>query len=117
MSALNPTAIALADGQLPLAKATLYTAPAVAGTKIVIPRGGLSLVNTDAVARTVNIYTNRTGTSRRTMPKDYILQAGNDGFFFNPTVIVLEASDEIEGDASAATVVDYVISGYQEDPI
>jgi hypothetical protein len=116
MAVLNPTAIALADGQLGNSKATLYTASAVAGTKVVIPRGGLVLVNTDSVKRTVNVYVNRTGTSRRVAPKAYELQAGNDGTYVSGSVIVLEASDLLEGDADAAAVVDYVISGYQENP-
>lgn len=114
MAALNPTAKALADGQLANAKATIYTAPAAAGTKIVIPIGGLVLVNTGAAANTVNIYVNRTGTSRRVIPKDYTLQAGNDGFLRNDSVIVLETSDLLEGDASTAAEVDYTLSGYEE---
>lgn len=114
MAALNPTAKALADGQLGAAKATIYTAPATAGTKIVIPIGGLVLVNTGAAARTVNLYTNRAGTSRRFVAKDYTLQAGNDGFLRNDAIIVLESSDLIEGDASTAAEVDYTISGYEE---
>lgn len=114
--ALNPSAIELADGQLGIAKATLYANAFPAGTKVVIPKGGLSLVNTDSVARTVNIYVNRVGTSRRTVPMALKLETGNDGFYVNQSVIVLAVSSSIEGDASAATVVDYVISGWREDP-
>lgn len=114
--ALNPTALELADGQLGIAKATLYTNAEPAGTKVVIPKGGLTLVNTDSVSRTANIYVNRVGTSRRVVPMALKLEIGNDGFYVNPSVIVLEVSSSIEGDASAANVVDYVISGWREDP-
>lgn len=113
--ALNPTAIALADGQLSAAKATLYTAPATAGIKIVIPIGGIVLVNTDTVKRTVQLYVNRSGTSRRIFPKDFDVLAGSEGAAISGTVIVLEASDLIEGNSDAANVVDYVFSGYQEN--
>lgn len=114
MVALNPTAIALADGQLGNAKATLYTAPAAAGTKVVVPRGALSFVNTDAAKRTINVYVNKTGTSRRIFPKDFGLEVGDA--VYNEKVLVLEASDLIEGDADVAAKVDYVLDGYQENP-
>src|SRR5688572_11758159 len=116
MAQLNPTALALADGQLAAAKATLYPTPSTSGVRVVIPRGGLILVNTDVAARTVNVYVKRGATSRRVIPKDYTLQAGNDGTYVNPSVIVLESSDLLEGDASVANVVDFVVSGYREDP-
>jgi hypothetical protein len=68
----------------------------------------ITLVNTDVAARTCNLYLNRTGTSRRIIPKDKSLAAG-DALVFD-TKFTLGASDLVEGDASAATVVDYVIS-------
>src|SRR5574341_2031645 len=92
---------ALANGQLAVAKGTLYTVPGAtqATAKVV-------LVNTDTVSRTVNIYVNPTGTSRRVSPKDLNLGAGEQ---WTSPVVTLEAADLIEGDASAATVVDYNI--------
>jgi len=96
---------ALGDGQLAVAKGTLYTTPAVtqAVAKVV-------LVNTDASARTVNLYVNRTGTSRRIAPKDVSVGAGEE---YTSETVTLEAADLIEGDASAATVVDYSIHGFE----
>ena len=96
----------LADGQLAAAKATLYTVPASTETIIT----SIKLVNTDGSARTVNLYIKVSGgTSRRIIPKDMSLGAGymceEDQRF------TLEAGDIIEGDASAATVVDYIIFG------
>lgn len=96
---------ALANGQLAATKGTLYTTPALTQTIV----KSITLVNTDASARTVNLYVNATGTSRRIIPKDLSLGAG-ESYVVND-VITLEAADLIEGDASAALVVDYVISG------
>lgn len=96
------TADHLVDGQLPNSKTTLYTAAATVIVK------SITLVNTDASARTVNIYFKR-ATSRRVTPKDLSLAVG--AAYYDETVRVLEAGDVIEGDASAATVIDYWIDG------
>jgi len=99
----------LADGQLAAAKATLYTVPA--STQTIIKT--ITLVNTDTSARTVNLYIKVSGgTSRRIIPKDMSL--GVKYLWVNPDELTLEAADEIEGDASAATVVDYTINGIEE---
>ena len=101
--------IALADGQLANSKGTVYTTPA--STEAIV--NSITLVNTDSSARTVNLYVKRDGTnSRRIIPKDLSLAVGAQ-FSYN-SVLTLEAADLIEGDASAATVVDYVISGVTE---
>ena len=96
---------ALADGQLGAAKGTIYTVPGAtqAVAKVV-------LVNTDSSARTVNLYVQRTGTSRRIIQKDLSLGVGAT---VSSPVVTLEAGDLIEGDASAATVVDYSIHGFE----
>jgi hypothetical protein len=105
-----PTFKSLADGQLPNAKGTLYTA--VVETKI----NQLLLVTTDLLAHTVNIYFKRSGgTSRRIIPKDLPMD-GSD-----PTKAAMVSAieytlemlpgDEIEGDADTAAVIDYVMSG------
>jgi hypothetical protein len=96
---------ALASGQLAGSKGTLYTVPG--STQAVVK--SITLVNTDSVTRTVNLYVNTAGTSRRICPKDLSLPAG--AMFELDRVITLEAADLIEGDASTATVVDFVISG------
>jgi hypothetical protein len=96
---------ALASGQLGASKATLYTVPG--STQTIIK--SITLVNTDSVTRTVNLYINTAGTSRRVSPKDLSLPAG--AMFELDRVITLEAADLIEGDASSAAVVDYAISG------
>lgn len=98
---------ALADGQLADSKGTLYTTPG--STQAIVPHKGLSLVNTDGSAVTVNLYVNRSGTSRRIIPLDMSLGAGER--FVLDQILTLEAADLIEGDASTAAVVDFVISG------
>jgi len=97
----------LADGQLAVAKGTLYTCPA--STQTIIKT--ITLVNTDSSARTVNLYVS-TGTSRRIIPVDMSLGIGYSLIFDDE--LTLEAADLIEGDASAATVVDYYIAGIEE---
>ena len=97
----------LANGQLPVSIGTLYTVPASTSTIV----KSITLVNTDTVTRTVNLYIS-TGTARRIIPKDLSLLAGES--FRVDEVFTLEATHLIRGDASAASVVDYVISGVQE---
>ena len=100
---------ALADGQLANTKGTLYTVP----TRTTAIVKSITLVNTDSVTRTVNLYVKKDGTnSRRIIPKDLSLVAGAS--LEHNRVVTLEAADLIEGDASAADVVDYVVNGVEE---
>lgn len=96
---------ALADGQLAGAKGTLYTVPA--STQTIVK--SITLVNTDVAARTVNLYVKPGATSRRIISKDLSIPAG--GSYVHDALITLEAGDLIEGDASTANVVDFVING------
>lgn len=98
----------LADGQLAAAKATLYTVPAL--TTAIIKQ--ITYTNTDASDRTVNLYVKRSGSSsRRIIPKNMNLAVGNTMYWGDGDSMELSAGDIIEGDASSATVVDYVITG------
>ena len=99
---------ALADGQLAAAAAAIYTVPG--GTSAIIKT--ITLVNTDAVARTVNLYVNATGANRRIIPKD--MEMGVDYQYIFDDELTLETGDSIQGDASAAAVIDYVINGIEE---
>jgi len=96
---------ALADGQLAAAKGTIYTTPASTQTAAKV-----ILTNTDSAARTTNLYVNRTGVSRRISPKDMSLGIGET---YESKIVTLEAADIIEGDASAATVVDFTVNGFE----
>lgn len=98
----------LADGQLPAAKTTLYTVPGATSCLITC----ILLVNATAGAITVNLYKKKSGgTSRRIIDKDLSIAA--NGSVRVKGGFTLEAAAVIEGDASAATSVDYVISGVE----
>lgn len=99
---------ALADGQLPNTKGTLYTTPASTQAIVI----SITLVNTDSSARTVNLYVKPGATSRRIIPVDMSLGIGAQSEYTGR--ITLEAADLIEGDASVASKVDYVINGVEE---
>jgi hypothetical protein len=93
----------LANGQLPNAKGTLYTCPAATQTLVKT----INLVATN-ISRTINIYIKRV-TSRRIIAKDTNLDITLE--LAIERNIILEAGDLIEGDASAAAEVDYLIFG------
>lgn len=97
----------LANGQLAAAKATLYTCPAATNTLIKT----ITLVNTDSVDRTANIYVKRL-TSRRIKAKDFNISTVLEEVIQQN--IMLEAGDLIEGDAAAATVIDFCIFGVEQ---
>ena len=103
------TAKELADGQLPNAKATLYTCPGATAT--VIPKGGIRLCNTDTSSRTVYLFANPAGTSREIEDG---LVLGSKFVYTNPDVITLEAGGLIEGYADVVDKVTYVISGAED---
>ena len=101
----------LADGQLAATQAILYTCPG--GTEAIIKT--IILVNTDSVARDVNLYFKADGgTSRRIIPVDMELGIGYSMLFDNE--LTLEAGDVIEGDATAANVIDFSIHGIEVTP-
>lgn len=102
----------LGNGQLDSSTTVLYTVPT--GMEAVVLN--IVLVNTDSSARTVNLYYKRSGgTRRRIVSKDSTLDAG---FTLEKTAkVTMQADDTIEGDASAAAVVDYVISGVEKGSI
>src|SRR4051794_16733879 len=100
----------IADGQLPAAKTTLYTVQAGQRMHATFFRVANS---DDANAYTFNIYIKPSGgTSRRIVGKNKPLAASEeydvleDGRTFR-----LTAGDVIEGDASTAGVLDWIILG------
>lgn len=95
-----------AEGQLPNSKGTLYTVPASTKTMYQSAR----LTNTSAAAVTVTLYF-KSGTSRAITPVGLSIPAYSS--VFDDTVSNLMTGDLIEGEASAATTVDYWISGLE----
>ena len=99
----------LAHGSLPAATSDLYVVPVA--TRAIIKT--IKLVNTDAVTRTVNLYIKPSGlAARRITPVDMELGSGYLGV--EDEELTLGAGDSIQGDCSAAVVVDYTVHGVQE---
>lgn len=96
-----------AEGQLPNAKGTLYTTPALTKTLV----KSITLVNDTAGTLTANIYF-KNATSRKIIPKNVSLVAGAQAQFDMNGILL--AGDLIEGDGSAATSIDYWISLIEE---
>lgn len=102
---------ALANGQLGTsARGDLYTTPT--GKTTIVKN--IRLVNTDTAARTLNLYFNRSGgTSRQISPSAMTLGAGS--LAIDDQELTMEAGDKVQGDASVASKIDYVISGVERD--
>lgn len=103
------TVKALADGQLPASKGTLYTVPTDGQTIV----RSITVVNTGEATIKVNMFLKRDGSnSRRIWPKD--LELSSQFLLVDDTSYTLESGDLIEGDADQASAVDYTISGIEE---
>lgn len=100
----------VADGQLSAAANTvLYTVPAV--TTDILKT--ITICNTSGAAVTINIYVKKSaGTARRIFDKDYSMPAGEARQI--SLNVVIEASGELQGDASTGAVVDYTVSAIRE---
>ena len=99
---------ALGEGQLPAATGVLYTVPA--STQTIIKT--MIFVNTNVAVRTINIFLKTGGTNRRIVPKDLSLKA--QYLMETDQEYTLEAGDTVEGDASAASSIDFTIHGIEE---
>lgn len=100
----------LADGQLPAAKATLYTVPTGYRVRIKFFR----VYNTSGGAEDVTIWAKPGATSRVIFKSATLAGATMAEVLTNGTELALEEGDLIEGDATNATVVDYIITGDEE---
>ncbi len=98
---------ALADGQLPAAEGVLYTVPA--GTITYIK--SIICANTGAGQNVVLLYLRVDGVNSRRLIR-VPLETNEQLYFYPP--LTLEAADEIRGEATNATEVDYVISGGED---
>jgi len=91
-----------ATGQLAAAAAAIFTATGDCFVNI-------ALVNTDSVTRAVNLYHN-TGTRRKFLSIDLVTR-GNWPASKPYGPLFMKSGDTLDGDAAAATVVDFVITG------
>ena len=98
---------ALANGQLPSSKTTLYTASSSSSIKTIV--ASIILTNTTAGSLTVNLYLKASGGTSRKILDTYSL-AAHATYVFQPHAVI-ETSGVIEGDASSATSIDYWITG------
>jgi hypothetical protein len=99
------TADLLADGQLPAAKAAIYTVP---GSTVAYVRT-IKLYNTNAATQTILVYING-GTSR----KQYrCVLAVNESAEIDDR-LTLGAADTIEAESTNAASVDYTVHGVEE---
>lgn len=99
----------LANDQLPSTAGTLYVSPTATTTLI----KGITLVNTNTTAESINLYILKSGgTSRKIIPVNLQLPAG--WLLIYDTPISLEAADKIMGDSTTANKVDFTISGVQD---
>ena len=101
------TTKALADGQLANSKGTVYTCPASTTAYI----KSITVYNSNSTSETVTLWLNRTGTSRVVFKAT--LTTGDYGEALD-SVLVLEAGDIIQGQATTASMVDYTISVVEE---
>uniref|UniRef100_A0A6M3L7E7 Uncharacterized protein n=1 Tax=viral metagenome TaxID=1070528 RepID=A0A6M3L7E7_9ZZZZ len=104
---MTVTVKSLGTGQLAATITTIYTCPT--STQSIIDN--VTLVNTNSSAETVNLYVKESGlTARRLTPKDMSLAAGR---MFVSQTVTLSAGDVIQGDATDANQVDYIVSGVE----
>jgi hypothetical protein len=105
--------LSLANGQLgTVSKGLLYPSPNPITLTTIVK--SIRLVNTDTQPRTVNLYfapNAISGNIRRIAPPNMTIPAG--GLVIDDQEITMAPNDQILGDASAAGVIDYVISGIQ----
>lgn len=105
----------LGAGQLnTTANSALYTV--AANTQAVVRT--ITLVNRNASARTVNLHIKRSGgTDRAIIALAYSLAGTGDANHGDQLEIdspfMLSAADQIDGDASANTSVDWTITGFE----
>lgn len=97
----------LAQGQLPNAKGTLYTVPALTKAYVRFFR----VENPSGGTETVIVYYKK-ATSRQIGRAVLATLEAVD--FIEGDVLALDAGDLIEGQTTTATTVDYVIAGAEE---
>jgi len=102
----------LAEGQLGTGTAgTLYT---VGGGKAAIVKS-MRVVNRDTVVRTFSLYFKLNGGSASRLVSPSALSLAPGAAYIDDTEISLGTSDQIQGDGSVASKLDYVISGIERD--
>lgn len=100
---LFPIPIPVANGQLGVSTAVLFTA-----SSSPVKVDSITVVNTDSLTRTFNLFVTRVGsTARRITPVNLSLIAGA---MYEGSPVHLGNGDSISGNASTAAVLDYNIT-------
>jgi hypothetical protein len=104
----------LAEGQLgTTAQGSLYTVPVGKATVV----KNFRFANRDAASQSMNLYYLKSGLSnpsaRRLVPGALSIPAA--AMAVEDNELTMGAGDQIQGDASIAAKIDYVISGIERD--
>jgi hypothetical protein len=102
----------LADGQLPAAKATIYTCPGA--TTAMIRQIRCSHVSGAATTETVKIFLKVSAGTSRLIGRAMLDQDEQFHVLTDSEALSLEAGDVIEGSTTTATTVDYTITGAEQ---
>ena len=102
----------LGEGQLGTGTAgTLYT---VGAGKAAIVKS-IRVVNRDTSPRTFNLYFKLNGGSGSRLVSPSAISLTPGAAYVDDTEITLAVSDQIQGDGSVASKLDYVVSGIERD--
>ena len=100
----------LANGQLPNAKGTLYTVPALTTAYVKFVNG----YNTGAGSETVVFYVKKAAGTSRVLGRAVLAADEQTRVVDKEETITLGAGDQIEGETTTAATVDYLITGVEE---
>lgn len=100
----------LAQGQLPVAKGTLFTAPNA--TRVYVKF--MNIFNTNAAQQAIFIYAKTLGGTSRIICRATLDQNEQERVLEKEETLNMGPGDEIEGQTTTASAVDYTISGVQE---
>jgi hypothetical protein len=100
----------LANGQLPNAKTTLYTVPALTRAYVKF----INAFNTGAGAETVLFYLKKAAGTSRILGRAVLAQNEQSRVVDKEETLNLGPGDVIEGQTTTATTVDYLITGVEE---
>jgi hypothetical protein len=100
----------LANGQLPNAKGTLYTVPALTTAYVKF----VNAHNTGGGSETVLFYVKKSAGTSRVLARAVLATNEQSRAVDKEETITLGAGDQIEGQTTTAATVDYLITGVEE---
>ena len=103
------TAASLADGQMAASEGSLYVST---GVKAIVKHAHLR--NAGATTETVIVYLKRSGGTSRQLFKGTLAPGEGVDLLTGGVVLVMSDGDDIRGETTTATTVDYTITGATE---